>query len=223
MRPLHLAWLGDCAVVCPRASVAEARDLGHELLDRWSEGARAYHCTTHLAEVLAALTELTSAGLLRGLDVSLARMAAWFHDAVYDPRAGAGANEAASAALARHTLGRLNAAPHHVERVVDLVEMTVDHDPQGIDPVTDAFHDADLWILASPPARFDEYTLQIRAEYAQVSALEFARGRRAVLATFLARDPIYRTPHAQAAWDPQARVNLARSVAVLSEIVGVRG
>ena len=47
-----------------------------------------------------ALEDLEDAGELGDREACLARLAAWFHDAVYDPRALPGANEADSARYA---------------------------------------------------------------------------------------------------------------------------
>ena len=77
-------------------------------------------------------------------------------------------------------------------------------------------HDADLWVLAAPVARFDEYCSQVRAEYAHVPAAAYARERSAVLRPFLVRDHLYRTAHARNTWEPAARENLARELTRLA-------
>ena len=55
--------------------------------------------------------------------------------------------------------------------------MTDGHSAPADDPLTAAFHDADLWILAAPEQRFDAYCAQVREEYAFVD--EQALPRRA--------------------------------------------
>ena len=77
-------------------------------------------------------------------------------------------------------------------------------------------HDADLWVLAAPVGRFDEYCTQVRAEYAHVPAATYARERSGVLRPFLVRDHVYRTAHARTAWEPAARENLARELTRLA-------
>jgi predicted metal-dependent HD superfamily phosphohydrolase len=74
---------------------------GTELLVRWAEPHRRYHSTRHLVEMFWAFEDLTDAGELGDADAALGRIAAWLHDAVYDPSAVVGANESASAELGR--------------------------------------------------------------------------------------------------------------------------
>ena len=71
-----------------------AARLHADLVERHAEPHRHYHVLAHVAHVLDHL-EVTAEGLP---DDRALRLAAWYHDAVYDPRAGD--NEAASAALA---------------------------------------------------------------------------------------------------------------------------
>ena len=83
----------------PEAAEAAGRDL----IDRYAEPQRRYHDGRHLAEVLAAVDRLAE----HAEDLTAVRLAAWFHDAVYEPAASPGANEEASARLAAHVLTRL--------------------------------------------------------------------------------------------------------------------
>ena len=57
------------------------------LLAAYADPARGYHDTLHLTEVLDRLDELAAAG--EAFDRRPCGLAAWFHDAVYDGRAGA--------------------------------------------------------------------------------------------------------------------------------------
>jgi predicted metal-dependent HD superfamily phosphohydrolase len=77
-------------------------------------------------------------------------------------------------------------------------------------------HDADLWVLSAPVARFDEYCAQVREEYAHVPAALYATARSELLRPFLVRDHVYRTAHARAEWEPSARENLARELTRLA-------
>ncbi len=134
---------------------------------------------------------------------------------MYDARARPGANEADSAAYAVDSLRRLRLSERHVRTVEDLVRMTDGHSAPAEDALTAAFHDADLWILAAPTARFDAYCAQVREEYAFVDEQAYRAGRSAVLQPFADRDVVYRTRHARREWDEQARVNLSRELARL--------
>lgn len=199
-------------------AAAVASDLGAAaadvLLARYDEWQRHYHTRTHLSEAFVALTRLGHAG-----DED-ARLALWFHDAVYDPRQAD--NEEQSARLAEAHLrsgsreGRDARDPALVERVTSLIRATATHRAAADDPVGVALLDADLWILASPPERFDEYCAQVRAEYGFVDAATYAQARSAILRDLIDRPSIYGTPEADAAWTPAARANVERELARLT-------
>jgi predicted metal-dependent HD superfamily phosphohydrolase len=143
-------------------------------------------------------------------------VAACLHDAVYAPDAHPGANEADSAELATRALTSLGLDSDDVDAVRRLVLATEAHDAPAGEGLDAAFHDADLWILAAPEDRFDEYCAQVRQEYAAVPDEAFAAGRRAVLEPFLRRDTVYATRHARRTWGEQARLNVGRELARLS-------
>jgi predicted metal-dependent HD superfamily phosphohydrolase len=163
-----------------------------------------------------ALEDLTDAGELTGVDASLGRVAAWLHDAVYDPTAVVGANESASAELAESLLPRVPLDAGAVATVVELVRMTADHAVRRDSPLHRAFHDADLWILAASEHRFDEYCLQVREEYAAVPDPLFRAARAQILRDLVGADGIYLTAYGRTHWDAPARANLDRELARLS-------
>jgi len=209
-------WTLDVRGVAPHAPdddvVARA---GAELLARWNEPARRYHTTTHLTEMFGALEELEKAREVDDRQCRVARLAAWFHDAVYDPTARDGANEEDSAALARNTLRRLRFSDEDIDAIERLTRLTARHDADASEPLDAAFHDADLWILSAPRTRFDGYCDQVREEYASVSDQDYRNGRAAVLGPLMHRDRIYRTSHALQVWETPARINLGRELSRL--------
>lgn len=212
-------WLEDARRLAPLAGRELWLAEGSMLLSGWSEPHRAYHTTEHLAEVLAALDELTEALPLRPTDALLARAVAWFHDLTYDPRATPGSNEHRSAMMARDHLHRLGVEDQTVDAVEAGVLMTQTHEIPTGTPHTglmEAFHDADLWILSAPPERYAAYRAQVREEYAHVPDVAFRQGRGEIMGGFLGRERIYRTDHAHRAWTRQARENLAAEVAELT-------
>lgn len=183
------------------------------LLERWREPHRGYHDEQHLREVLAAVDTVRGAALdLRGR--AAVTLAAWYHDAVYEGRPGE--DEEASARLAESELSARGLDGGAAARVAGLVRSTAEHrlpsDPDGPEAV---LHDADLWILASPPERFDEYCRQVRAEYPHVSDDDYGRGRRGVLTPFVTRPRLYATRDAHERWTAAARANLRRELARL--------
>jgi predicted metal-dependent HD superfamily phosphohydrolase len=209
-------WTMDVRAIAPRAPADEVVDrAGAQLLTRWNEPTRRYHTTTHLVEMFGALEELEDAREIDDRQCSLARLAAWFHDAVYDPAARSGSNEADSAALAADTLRRLRVGIHDSDTIDRLIRLTARHDADAVEPLDAAFHDADLWILSAPQERFDSYCDQVRQEYAHVPDAPYRQGRSAILAPLLHRDRIYRTSHALHGWETPARINLGRELARL--------
>lgn len=219
MRPEDLPhrWLSDVSAVAPRAGAGLWAAEGALLVAGWSEHHRSYHTLEHLAEVCTALDELVDAGVVTDEEARVGRVAGWFHDLAYDPRAAPGSNEHRSAALARDHLHRLGVDDSVVETVERLVLLTLDHDVGASDasPLHDAFHDADLWILSAPRVRYDAYTAQVRREFADVPPAAFAAGRRSILQRFADRESLYRTAYAQERWTGRARDNLERELEAL--------
>lgn len=170
----------------------------HERLVRaYGEPQRAYHSRRHLEECLLVLDE--AKGFMQQPD--FIEMALWFHDAVYDPKSGE--NEALSAAMALEALGGTSTA-HEVAR---LILLTKSHQP-GEGPDDAWIIDIDLSIFAQSPERVMEYERQIREEYSWVPEEVYREKRAEVLRSFLAREPIYRTPRARERFETQAKENL---------------
>ncbi|HET7476109.1 MAG TPA: hypothetical protein VFJ97_08825 [Dermatophilaceae bacterium] len=215
MPALITSWGLDLADLAPDAPSDTVELVGTDLLRRWDEPQRCYHTTTHLVEMFWALEELETAGELDARDASLARVAAWFHDAVYEPTAAPGDNEAASAELAATTLPALSVEPQDCAAVVRLVHLSIQHESPARTGLDAAFQDADLWILGAPPDRFDAYCREVRQEYAHVPDEAYRRGRVGVLSPLVQRESVYCTEHARQRWQPAARANLAREIARL--------
>jgi len=205
-------WSMDVQAVSPHAHNDAVARSGADLLVRWSDPARRYHTTRHLVELFWALEELEKAGEIDDRQCSLARLAAWYHDAIYDPEAGRGANEADSALLARNSLQHLGIGEGDCDVIDRLIRLTARHDADHGEPLDAAFQDADLWILSAPEERFDGYCSQVREEFAHLSDAEYAERRTVILEPFLHRDTIYRTAYSRHTWERSARINLGREL-----------
>ena len=205
-------WTQDLAELSPRADPVAVAAAGADLLRRWAEPQRRYHSTRHLVELFWALEELEDAHEIDADAATVGRVAAWLHDAVYDPRARHGANEAASAALARSLLTRLHVHHHASAAVESVIRMTDGHDGDDGEALTRCFHDADLWILSAPGVRFDDYCDEVREEYAHVPDAAYRSARAGILADFVRRDRLYLTTRGQQEWDEPARANLHREL-----------
>lgn len=205
-------WSMDVHAVAPHAHNDAVTRSGADLLSRWSEPGRRYHTARHLVELFWALEELEGAGQIDDRQCSVARLAAWFHDAIYEPDAAPGENEADSAVLARDNLKQLGIGDEDMDVIDRLIRLTAEHKADVEQPLDAAFQDADMWILSAPAERFDGYCSQVREEYAHVPDEAYRQGRAALLEPFLHRDTIYLTSHALHAWETPARLNLGREL-----------
>jgi len=181
------------------------------LVTAWTEPHRRYHDLAHLAAVLGLVGELAEAS-----DPDAVRLAAWYHDAVYDPQRTD--NEEVSAQRARAGLRGL-VPDERLAEVERLVLLTAGHDPAADDANGAVLCDADLAVLAGPPEAYAAYASAIRAEYAHLSDEEFTDGRIAVLEHLLALPTLYRTPPARP-WTDRARANLSAELVLLRRRAG---
>lgn len=176
---------------------------------RYTQSHRAYHNLMHIEDVLLRVEELEPPP---EHELTLA-LAAWFHDAVYQP--GKDDNEDRSAYVAYDALEQIGADPELIAEVVRLVRLTSSHDPAADDIAGQVLSDADLAILAAPRDRYEQYAHAIRQEYVQVPQAEYCVGRAKVLQTFLDRTSIFRTSYGREHWEVPARANLAAEIAQL--------
>lgn len=123
-------------------------------------------------------------------------LTAWFHDAVYR---GTAQDEQDSARLAEarlyaHLPGRggrgapPGAADHHTP-------------PAGRGLSGQMFSDADLEVLARPPAAYQRYTAAIAEEYSHLPQKDFAAGRSQILQALLDKEQIFATPLGLQRWE----------------------
>ncbi len=195
------------ARVGARGDVAGA---GAALLGRYAGSERRYHDIAHLDEVLRHVDELAA----DATDADVVRLAAWFHDAVYDPRAAD--NEERSARLAEKVLAELRVDDRTIDEVARLVRLTADHHPDPGDADGAVLCDADLAVLAGSPDRYQAYARAVREEYAQVGDDDFAAGRLVVLRSLLDRPTLFTTAGARADWEAAARDNVTAEIARLA-------
>ncbi|MEO5759968.1 MAG: hypothetical protein ABIQ51_24295 [Mesorhizobium sp.] len=175
---------------------------------------RHYHGMAHIKAMLALGGDYRAS--LH--DAGAVEAAIWFHDAIYDSRAKD--NEAKSAELACKELsGRTD--PERLGRISAMIIATATHELPGLDDaraMRDAalFLDMDLAILGTAPDIFDGYEQAVRREYQWVDEPMWRAGRGAVLKNFLARQHIFHTEEFRQRFEPQARLNMARSLKALA-------
>ena len=174
---------------------------------RYGESHRAYHDLRHVLACLE-LARPVRSELAAPAEVELAL---WFHDAVYDPRAGD--NEERSAGLAAAELESLDEASlAAISRLI----LATKHDASPADSDARYVVDIDLAVLGSSPEAFDRYEEAIRSEYRWVPGPLFRRRRREILQRFFDRPRIFLTDSFRERFESAARSNLARSIDSLS-------
>jgi predicted metal-dependent HD superfamily phosphohydrolase len=203
---LAQAWLATCRAV---GAIEEVADVGAELLAAYAEPQRRYHDLAHLTDVLTHVDELAG----EAADPDAVRLAAWFHDAVYDPTSPD--NEERSALLAERALVALRVPEATAIEVARLVRLTAGHDPRPGDRNGAVLCDADLAVLGREPEAYRSYTQAVRQEYALVPDHAFRAGREAILRDLLERPQLFRTAAGIDRWEAPARANLQAELGTL--------
>ena len=196
------------------ATLPNQPEMGERLLQRYQEPHRRYHNVDHLRQVLTMIDSLAD-----NQDLFLVRLAAWFHDAIYDIPPRELTNEEASARLAIRELGRAGLEQEDLTQVARLVRMTAGHIPGARDPEGELLCDADLSVLAAPPDDYARYVEAVRHEYARVPEDTFLAGRLAVLIE-LDKKPLFRTGKGQRLL-AAANQNLEDEIRSLSDRLGI--
>jgi predicted metal-dependent HD superfamily phosphohydrolase len=178
---------------------------------RYTQEHRAYHNLLHVEDVLLRIEELEPP---REHELALA-LAAWFHDAVYQPDRDD--NEERSAYAAYDALEQVGGSPALIAEVVRLIRLTATHDPDADDVAGAVLSDADLAILGAARDRYVTYSKGIREEYVHVPHDAYRAGRARVLRRFLERPSIYRTDFGRAHWEQSARENIEAELACLDQ------
>ena len=190
-----------------RWPLAGCDGLRDELVSAYAAPTRGYHDTRHLTEVLDRLDELSAAGV--AYDEVTVRLAAWFHDCVYDGQPWA---EERSAVWAERALPGAGLEADAVAEVARLVRLTETHRPADRDVAGCVLSDADLAILAAPEDRYAEFVAAVRREYSHVPDAAFREGRADILRDLLAKPHLFHTAYAREHWEEAARANVHREL-----------
>lgn len=181
-----------------------------DVMQRYAEPHRHYHTMQHLDQCFAQFDSVRQEAM-RAAEIELAL---WFHDAIYDVKSHN--NEQQSADWVRSVLFSAGGSTTVADRVHALVMVTC-HNALPISPDEQILVDVDLSILGAKPARFAEYEMQVRAEYAWVPEATYRSKRAEILQAFLDRGSIYSTAYFRALVEASARRNLAGSIACLTQ------
>jgi predicted metal-dependent HD superfamily phosphohydrolase len=181
-----------------------------DLVARYDEEGRYYHDLSHVRNVLSVVDNLGD----MAQDLTAVRLAAWYHDVIYDVRETD--NEVKSAEFAGRALTQMGMDQSRstaIQRMIRATELS-HAPPDDID--TKILLDADLATLASDPELYDENAKAIRREYAFVPESEYREARVKILDGFLRRERIFLTENMFANGEKRARENLRREIASLS-------
>lgn len=173
----------------------------NEIEKYYSFKTKYYHNLRHLDNMLNELEALKHS--LHDWNTTL--FALFYHDIIY--KATSNKNEEESANLAKKRLQKINYPPEKIEKCVDMILATKGHTSTG-DNDTDLFTDADLSILGSAPALYQQYAEQVRKEYAIYPDFLYKPGRKKVLQHFLAMPAIFKTKPFQEKYEAAARKNI---------------
>jgi predicted metal-dependent HD superfamily phosphohydrolase len=193
-------------------SIFSQREIDHLfglLVSTYSQSDRHYHNLNHISQVLNTIDRFAD----ELENPTAVKLAAWFHDFVYDPQASD--NEFQSAKSASELLTELNLSPALIDRIQQLILATKGHQIDPNDADRSIFLDADLAILGTDPVQYQDYARSIRQEYSWVSDAAYQVGRIKVLQSFLQRDRLYYTDLLFDQLESIARFNMQREIAEL--------
>jgi predicted metal-dependent HD superfamily phosphohydrolase len=209
-------WVDRSNATLDRVQQQEIEYIFKLLIAAYTQPDRHYHNLDHIHHLLTIIERFdrkNSPQLERLQDPSSVILAAWFHDFVYDPQAVD--NEVQSAKAATELLANLNLCLD-LDRIEQLILATQGHQIDPDDADRSIFLDADLAILGTVPAQYQNYARSIRQEYGWVSDVEYKTGRTKVLKSFLQRDRLYCTDLLFDELESIARFNMQQEIILLS-------
>lgn len=209
---LNARWLD----LMKRLAISENKRTYTALVEAYSEKHRQYHNLSHLRSVF---TQLDKVGHLTNNKDEI-ELALWFHDAIYKPFSKS--NESDSADWARQFLAENNQPEQMQERVHQLV-MATSHSSVPYSDDEKLMVDIDLSILGQPQDQYTEFQAGVRHEYRKLPLCIYAKGRKAVLKSFLQRERVYSTEPFYEAFEMQARKNLQSELSRLQRGGRVEG
>ncbi|NIG53635.1 hypothetical protein [Chitinophaga sp. Cy-1792] len=180
-----------------------------DLQEHYTAKGRHYHTLTHIRTMLS--SAISHEEMIRDKDAFL--FAIFFHDIIY--KATAKDNEEKSAEKAVKFLKKIEFWEDEIAEVERLILATKSHPLQNNTPDTDLLLDLDLEVLGAAPEVYQEYSNNIRKEYAIYPDLLYKPGRKKVLLHFLDMPFIYRTELFRDKLEAAARENLNNELATL--------
>lgn len=184
----------------------------HELIiGCHKEHHRHYHNLNHILQV-ATICEQAN---VSERDKLTLRIAAWFHDIIYDPESSD--NEQKSAELMMEVIGKSGLGKSVIKKAADLILITKDH-LSAKTKLEKIITDADMFIFSQSPKVYDHYTSSVRKEYSVYDDESFNTGRLKFLNSV--KNHIEKTGHLFHTLHPMnetlAMENIEREISTLS-------
>lgn len=178
-----------------------------EIENKYNSKTRCYHNLTHLENMITELYEVKNN--IKDFDTIL--FSVFYHDIIY--KSTAKDNEEKSAKIAQERLCKIELSENQLSHVFNQIIATKNHRSTDLD--TNYLLDADLCILGKSWKLYEEYTQQIRKEYAIYPDFLYKSGRKKVLIHFLKFEKIYKTCHFNNKYEDQARLNIQKEIDLL--------
>lgn len=179
--------------------------LWNQIEKKYSGRKRYYHNLTHLQSMYDVLCDCKEE--IHDWDIVLFSL--FYHDIIYNVLRSD--NEEKSAAMALTKLRQLNIAGDRIEKCRLLILATKAHSA-ATDTDIQFFTDADLSILGRSPKVYEEYSKQVRKEYAIYPDMVYKPGRKKVLEHFLGMRRIYQSDWLYNRYESTARLNLQKEL-----------
>jgi predicted metal-dependent HD superfamily phosphohydrolase len=180
-----------------------------QLTDAYQASDRHYHSLQHVRALLDSAERY--ADIIQ--DIEVVQLAIWFHDAVYNPKAGG--NEQKSAEWASRVIVQVGLSEEIAERVAALILATRHREEIESDEDAQVLVDVDLSILGREADVYWGYERNIRKEYAWVPEAIFKQKRAEILRSFLKRERIYQVELYRSKYEERARENLRQAITKL--------
>jgi len=189
-------------------SSALRNEFWNRIVDNHTCHKRFYHTLEHLHNLLPQLQQVKSE--IR--DWNSVLFALYYHDIIYN--ATKSNNEAKSADFALEEMLKLNVDNQTVVNCKAIILATKKHERSHLEDIN-YFTDADLSILGADWKTYENYTQNVRKEYAMYPKVFYSMGRKKVLKHFLDMTIIFKTNYFSHRYEQQARINLNRELVML--------
>ena len=194
-----------------------SQELFLDLVTAYSSSGRYYHTLEHIQQVLETIENIRTTNPTprwQAANFPAIALAAWFHDAIYDPQAND--NEEKSAEYCVIALNKLGIPISVIEHVKQLILNTKRHQALAEDIDSQILLDSDLAILGATEWQYKAYARSIRQEYSWIAEEAYRAGRKQFLQKFLQRERLYFTDRLFSDLEIRARQNMQAEVTALS-------